>query len=74
MAVLPCYIFRTSAFAKSLAVILMNAEIQRIVDDMFDTMYARRRHWSGRDRSVDIHQRIIVIDVSRNREEQSGIN
>lgn len=36
----------------------VNAEIQRIVDDMFETMY------------VDIHQRIIVIDVSENRDER----
>ena len=38
----------------------VNAEIQRIVDDMFETMYAEE----------DIHQRIIVIDVSENRDER----
>ncbi len=27
----------------------VNAEIQRIVDDMFDTMYAEGRHRSGRN-------------------------
>lgn len=25
----------------------VNAEIQRIVDDMFETMYAERRYWHG---------------------------
>ena len=25
----------------------VNAEIQRIVDDMFETMYDRRRYWPG---------------------------
>ena len=40
----------------------VNAEIQRIVDDMFETMYA--------EEGIDIHQRIIVIDVSENRDER----
>lgn len=47
----------------------VNAEIQRIVDDMFETMYAERRYWPGGNQ-VDIHQRIIVIDVSENRDER----
>ncbi len=47
----------------------VNAEIQRIVDDMFETMYAERRYWHGGN-PVDIHQRIIVIDVSENRDER----
>ncbi|MBO2029014.1 peptide deformylase [Klebsiella pneumoniae] len=47
----------------------VNAEIQRIVDDMFDTMYAEEGIGLAATR-VDIHQRIIVIDVSENREEQ----
>ncbi len=47
----------------------MNAEIQRIVDDMFDTMYAEEGIGLAATQ-VDIHQRIIVIDVSENREEQ----
>lgn len=51
----------------------VNAEIQRIVDDMFDTMYAEEGIGLAATQ-VDIHQRIIVIDVSENREEQSGIN
>lgn len=51
----------------------VNAEIQRIVDDMFDTMYAEEGIGLAATQ-VDIHQRIIVIDVSENREEQVGIN
>lgn len=47
----------------------VNAEIQRIVDDMFDTMYAEEGIGLAATR-VDIHQRIIVIDVSENREER----
>lgn len=41
----------------------VNAEIQRIVDDMFDTMYAEEGIGLAATQ-VDIHQRIIVIDVS----------
>lgn len=51
----------------------VNAEIQRIVDDMFDTMYAEEGIGLAATQ-VDIHQRIIVIDVSENREEQLGVN
>ena len=40
----------------------VNAEIQRIVDDMFDTMYAEEGIGLAATK-VDIHQRIIVIDV-----------
>lgn len=47
----------------------VNAEIQRIVDDMFDTMYAEEGIGLAATQ-VDIHQRIIVIDVSENREER----
>lgn len=46
----------------------VNAEIQRIVDDMFETMYAEEGIGGGNQ--VDIHQRIIVIDVSENRDER----
>ncbi len=46
----------------------VNAEIQRIVDDMFETMYAEEG--IGLAATVDIHQRIIVIDVSENRDER----
>ncbi len=47
----------------------MNAEIQRIVDDMFETMYAEEGIGLAATQ-VDIHQRIIVIDVSENRDER----
>ncbi|VTN12168.1 Peptide deformylase [Raoultella terrigena] len=47
----------------------VNAEIQRIVDDMFETMYAEEGIGLAATQ-VDIHQRIIVIDVSENREGQ----
>ena len=47
----------------------VNADIQRIVDDMFETMYAEEGIGLAATQ-VDIHQRIIVIDVSENREQQ----
>lgn len=43
--------------------------IQRIVDDMFDTMYAEEGIGLAATQ-VDIHQRIVVIDTSENREQQ----
>lgn len=64
-----CYIFRTSGFAKLLNLEEVNAEIQRIVDDMFETMYAEEGIGLAATQ-VDIHQRIIVIDVSENRDER----
>src|SRR5699024_12553979 len=47
----------------------VNAAIQRIVDDMFETMYAEEGIGLAATQ-VDIHQRIIVIDVSENRDER----
>ncbi len=47
----------------------VNADIQRIVDDMFETMYAEEGIGLAATQ-VDIHQRIIVIDVSESREER----
>ncbi|OMQ21177.1 MULTISPECIES: peptide deformylase [Serratia] len=46
----------------------VNADIQRIVDDMFETMYAEEGIGLAATQ-VDIHQRIIVIDISENRDE-----
>ncbi|MGY3866361.1 peptide deformylase [Aeromonas bivalvium] len=43
-------------------------ELQQIVDDMFDTMYAEEGIGLAATQ-VDIHQRIIVIDVSEDRED-----
>lgn len=47
----------------------VNEDIQRIVDDMFETMYAEEGIGLAATQ-VNIHQRIIVIDVSEDREEQ----
>ncbi|MGV3344551.1 peptide deformylase [Enterobacteriaceae bacterium LUAb1] len=47
----------------------VNADIQRIVDDMFETMYAEEGIGLAATQ-VDIHQRIIVIDVSESRNER----
>ncbi len=47
----------------------VNADIQRIVDDMFETMYAEEGIGLAATQ-VDFHQRIIVIDVSENRDER----
>ena len=44
-------------------------EIQRIVDDMFETMYAEEGIGLAATQ-VDIHQRIIVIDISENRDQR----
>ncbi|MEH8117099.1 peptide deformylase [Aeromonas allosaccharophila] len=43
-------------------------ELQQIVDDMFETMYAEEGIGLAATQ-VDVHQRIIVIDVSENRED-----
>jgi len=47
----------------------VNADIQRIVDDMFETMYAEEGIGLAATQ-VDIHQQIIVIDVSKNHDER----
>ncbi|MCV9880565.1 peptide deformylase [Brenneria izbisi] len=47
----------------------VNANIQRIVDDMFDTMYEEEGIGLAATQ-VDIHQRIIVIDVSEERDQR----
>ncbi|WP_186793886.1 peptide deformylase, partial [Escherichia coli] len=47
----------------------VNAEFQRIVDDMFVTMYAEEVIGLAATQVV-IHQRIIVIDVSEKRDER----
>ncbi|MGE6223359.1 peptide deformylase [Aeromonas media] len=44
-------------------------ELQQIVDDMFETMYAEEGIGLAATQ-VDIHQRIIVIDVSEDRQDQ----
>ncbi|MBS9426240.1 peptide deformylase [Photorhabdus caribbeanensis] len=47
----------------------VDSEIQRIIDDMFETMYAEEGIGLAATQ-VDIHQRIVVIDVSETRNER----
>lgn len=47
----------------------VNDEIKQIVDDMFETMYAEEGIGLAATQ-VDIHQRIIVIDVSEERNQR----
>lgn len=47
----------------------VTADIQRIVDDMFETMYDEEGIGLAATQ-VDIHQRIIVIDVSEERDQR----
>ncbi|MBT0725685.1 peptide deformylase [Rosenbergiella sp. S61] len=47
----------------------VTAKIKQIVDDMFETMYAEEGIGLAATQ-VDIHQRIIVIDVSEERNER----
>lgn len=46
----------------------VDKHIQKIVDDMFETMYEEEGIGLAATQ-VDIHQRIIVIDVSENRDQ-----
>lgn len=46
----------------------VNDDIKKIVDDMFETMYAENGVGLAATQ-VDIHQRIVVIDVSENKEQ-----
>ncbi|AEW44260.1 polypeptide deformylase [Serratia symbiotica str. 'Cinara cedri'] len=46
----------------------VNANVQRIVDDMFDTMYSKEGIGLAATQ-IDIHQRIIVMDISKNRDQ-----
>ncbi|CRL66102.1 MULTISPECIES: peptide deformylase [Proteus] len=47
----------------------VDAEIQRIIDDMFETMYLEEGIGLAATQ-VDIHQRIIVIDISETRDQR----
>ncbi|MGL9721352.1 peptide deformylase [Symbiopectobacterium sp.] len=58
---------RLRTIAKPVAEV--NAEIQRIVDDMFDTMYEEEGIGLAASQ-VDVHQSIIVIDVSEERDQR----
>ena len=46
----------------------VNEHIRKIIDDMFETMYEEEGIGLAATQ-VDIHQRIIVIDVSENRDQ-----
>jgi len=52
---------------KATPVAEVNDEIRRIVNDMFETMYAENGVGLAATQ-VDIHKRIVVIDVSENKE------
>ncbi|OAT27345.1 peptide deformylase [Proteus myxofaciens] len=47
----------------------VDAEIQKIIDDMFETMYLEEGIGLAATQ-VDVHQRIIVIDVSETRDQR----
>lgn len=47
----------------------VDAEIQKIVDDMFETMYLEEGIGLAATQ-VDIHKRIIVIDISETRDQK----
>lgn len=49
-------------------VTLFNGEVHQIIDDMFETMYAEEGIGLAATQ-VNIHQRIIVIDISENRDQ-----
>lgn len=53
---------------KAQPVVEVNDEIKQIVDDMFETMYAENGVGLAATQ-VDIHKRIVVIDVSENKEQ-----
>ncbi|MGL6148264.1 MAG: peptide deformylase, partial [Plesiomonas sp.] len=54
---------------KAAPVVDVTPEIQRIVDDMFDTMYEEEGIGLAATQ-VNIHQRIVVIDLSEDRNER----
>lgn len=39
----------------------VNAEIQRIVDDMFETMYAERRYWLAATGLISINVSLLLM-------------
>ncbi|WP_416776977.1 peptide deformylase [Xenorhabdus budapestensis] len=47
----------------------VDARIQRIIDDMFETMYEEEGIGLAATQ-VNIHQRIVVIDISENRDQR----
>lgn len=68
MAMLPVLRFPDERLRKvAKPVETITPEIQKIVDDMIETMYAEEGIGLAATQ-VDVHQRIIVIDVSENRD------
>jgi peptide deformylase len=53
---------------KAMPVSEVDAKVQQLVEDMFETMYAAPGIGLAASQ-VNVHQRIIVIDVSENRDE-----
>ena len=43
----------------------VDAAVRKLVDDMIETMYAARGESVSRATQVDVHKRVIVIDVSK---------
>jgi len=54
---------------KARPVTVFDAELGRLIDDMFETMYAAPGIGLAATQ-IDVHQRVIVIDVSAERVEQ----
>lgn len=68
MAILPVLRFPDEKLrTKAQPVTDVNDEIRKIISDMFETMYAENGVGLAATQ-VDIHQRIVVIDVSENKE------
>lgn len=69
MAILPVLRFPDEKLRKvAQSVETITPEIQQIIDDMIETMYAEEGIGLAATQ-VDVHQRIIVIDVSENRDQ-----
>ena len=68
MAILPVLRFPDEKLrTKAKAVTTVTDETRNIIDDMFETMYAEKGVGLAATQ-VDIHQRIVVIDVSEDKE------
>jgi peptide deformylase len=68
MAILPVLRFPDERLrTKAQPVTEVNDEIRKIISNMFETMYAENGVGLAATQ-VDIHQRIVVIDVSENKE------
>lgn len=69
MAILPVLRFPDERLkTKAEPVAEVNDEIRKIVDDMFETMYAENGVGLAATQ-VNIHKRIVVMDISENKEQ-----